>query len=112
MASDPFLTKREGDEQIDGLISVATAEYLGELMGTRGYAPQSNSSESEKIRWARRRLSYLRINTPFIRKEICIDEYVENVETSVGPMQKVHVLMEFDKNAETLLRAKWKDYYL
>ncbi len=109
LASDPYTTKRECDEHIDRLITIATAEYLGELMGERRYAGYDTRSESWQYGWALRRLSGLDITPHFIRQNICSDEFDEIVASSVGPMHKVYVLMEFDKNVEVALRDKWKE---
>ncbi len=109
IASDPYTTNRECDEHIDRLITIATAEYLDELMGERRYAGYDTRSESWQYGWALRRLSGLDITPLFIRQNICTEEFDEVVASSVGPMHKVHVLMEFDKNVEVALRDKWKE---
>ena len=46
----------------------------------------------------------------FIMEKICKDSHPEVVDTSVGPMKKVHVLMEFNYDIQQELREKWISY--
>lgn len=46
----------------------------------------------------------------FVLKEICRQEWVETVDSSVGEMKRVHVLMEFDASIDKQLRGAYRDY--
>jgi hypothetical protein len=50
------------------------------------------------------------ITLDFIRREIAKDEYLETVERSVGPMLKLHTLVEFSPSVDRELRNYWDSY--
>jgi len=52
----------------------------------------------------------LGIGIDYIYREICRDEYVENLEASFGPMKQVYLLLEFDPPIEQHLRDVWRQY--
>jgi hypothetical protein len=52
----------------------------------------------------------LGIGMDYIYREICRDEYVEELEASFGPMVQVYVLLEFDPSIEQHLGDVWRQY--
>ena len=50
------------------------------------------------------------ISLSYVMKEICRESYTETVDSSVGEMKKVHVLMEFTQSADDHLLLTWKTY--
>lgn len=49
----------------------------------------------------------LGIGPDYILREICRDEFTGSIESSVGDMKKVHVLLEFDENVDNHLLDAW-----
>jgi hypothetical protein len=52
----------------------------------------------------------LGIGIDYIYREICRDEFVQSLETSVGPMKQVYLLLEFDPPIEQHLGDVWRQY--
>lgn len=74
--SDPYTTKQEADVALNYQMMEVTRRYLEKLD-----VPLPDQ---------------LPLDTAYIRLKICKDEFTEVLDTSVGPMRRVHVLMEFD----------------
>jgi hypothetical protein len=47
------------------------------------------------------------IGLDYVFREICRDEFTTTVDSSVGDMKKVHVLMEFNPQVDQLLLEAW-----
>jgi hypothetical protein len=113
--SDPFSTDDECRRQLDGRMSVITCEYLGELLGINDSLGRSGGPVGEGFAMAM--LRNLGISPVYIRKNICRDEYIEHIGSSVdqmigsgfGQMRRIHVLMEFDDAVQADLKKRWKD---
>ena len=114
--SDPFSTDDECRRQLDGRMKVITCEYLGELLGISNSWPDRPIEEG----FATAMLRGLGISPVYIRKNICRDEYIEHIGSSVdqmigngfGQMRRIHVLMEFDDAVQSDLKERWKDSQL
>ncbi len=89
VTSDPYTTKEECDAALDSQLVQATDRYVDELLG-----PQAH------------RLVPVDIGT--IRHAVCREEYVETLDTSVGPMRRVHVLLAFDERLRDSLRDRYR----
>ncbi len=50
------------------------------------------------------------ISLSTIMKDICRESYTETLDSSVGEMKKVHVLMEFTPAVEKHLQQEWNSY--
>jgi hypothetical protein len=97
VSSDPFVTEAECRRQLEQeLLPQAVSNRLEILLPSK----------------LRRKVevddpAHFGINTDFILRDICVDEFTTTVDTSVGPMKKVYVLLEFDKYADAELMNKW-----
>jgi hypothetical protein len=87
VVSDPWATKRECDAALNAQLLDATQNYLAARLGER--APER-----------------LPVDLAYIRHRVCQDEYTEILDTSVGPMRRVHVLLEFDEPVARDLLAR------
>ncbi|MCA9248876.1 MAG: hypothetical protein KDA42_17235 [Planctomycetales bacterium] len=88
VVSDPYLTRLECEEALDPQLLETARRYVDELLGAD----------------ARR---YVDLDVATVRSRIATEEYMEQIDSSVGPMQRVHVLLEFDD----ALRADFKEQY-
>lgn len=93
LASDPFATedecRRELDEKmqkivIDRAIELSHASFLGNRFGDPD-------------------LHNLGLGEDYIRRELCTDEFIDVIDTSVGEMKKSYVLLEFNEAQDALL---------
>ena len=88
LVSDPFSTRKEGEDSLDPAFRRLAASYLAEFLGPD--AARFVSLDLDKLR---RRAT----------KEV----FVEPLETSVGSMRRVHLLVEFDKSLRAELEADY-----
>ncbi len=84
--SDPYTTRQECE--------VAIGDQL--LQVTRGYLQRLGGPLPDE----------LPVDLAYVRQEICQDEWVEVLDSSVGPMRRLHVLMEFDRNVAEQLKDR------
>lgn len=87
VVSDPYTTKRECDAALNEQLLDATQSYLAARLGER--APEE-----------------VPVDLAYIRHRVCKNEYTEIMDTSVGPMRRVHVLLEFDEPTARDLMAR------
>jgi hypothetical protein len=55
-------------------------------------------------------LESLNIGTDYILRELCTEEYVEQVQASFGPMLRAYTLLELTPSQDAALLARWKSY--
>lgn len=93
LESDPFATeeecRRELDEKmqkivVDRAIELSHATFRGNRFGDPN-------------------LYNLGLGEDYIRRELCTDEFVDVIDTSVGEMKKSYVLLEFNEAQDALL---------
>ena len=55
-------------------------------------------------------LAYLGLGGDYVRRELCTDEYVDVVDSSVGEMRKTYSLVEFNEAQDQLLIDRARSY--
>lgn len=97
VASDPFVTEAECRRQLESeLLPNVVSNRLEQLL---------ESKIHRKVRVEN--LVQYGIGMDFILSEICADEFTATVDSSVGPMKKIYVLMEFNSWVDGAIVAKW-----
>lgn len=97
VSSDPFVTEAECRRQLEQeLLPQAVSNRLEILLPSK---VRRKVEVDDPAQYG--------INTDFILRDICVDEFAATVDTSVGPMKKVHVLLEFGQSEDDALTAKW-----
>lgn len=100
ISSDPFVTEAECRRQLEQeLLPQAVSNRLEILLPSK---VRRKVEVNDPAQYG--------INTDFILREICVDEFTATVDTSVGPMKKVHVLMEFGQWEDNALVSKWMQH--
>jgi hypothetical protein len=101
VSSDPFTTPAECRSQLRHKVEAIVAAHLGKL------ARQANGGRHVEVP----NLDWLGISPEYIAAELCSQgEYVETITTSVGPMKRVHTLVEFAPPQEQYLLDRWLGY--
>jgi hypothetical protein len=97
VTSDPFVTEAECRRQLETeLLPEVVSNRLEQLLPSKVHRKVQVDD-----------LAQYGIGLDFILRDICVDEFTATVDTSVGPMKKVHVLMEFDKSIDNALVSTW-----
>ena len=55
-------------------------------------------------------LSDLGLGGDYVRRELCTDEYIDVVDSSVGEMRKTYSLVEFNESQDALLIDRARSY--
>ncbi len=97
--SDPFYSEDECFDQLEEKFEEEVRERLTKILP---------ATQKADIRGAS--LAELGIPLSFVMKEICRESHTTLVDSSVGTMKTVHVLMEFDGSVEQELRSDWIAY--
>jgi hypothetical protein len=98
--SDPFVTEAECRRQLENeLLPEVVSNRLEQLLPSKVHRKVQIDN-----------LAQYGIGLDFILREICVDEFTATVDTSVGPMKKVHVLMEFGQWEDNALVSKWMQH--
>jgi hypothetical protein len=96
--SEPFSTVDECYEQLERRFPVEVQRRLEKLVP---------ASQSRLV--GAHSLDDMGITLDYIMREICQEEFSETLDSSsVGPMKRVHVLMEFTPAVEDHLRGSWQ----
>jgi len=96
LTSDFFVTKTECQLQLEQKLMQAVARRVEQLVASEvGYEVEVKSPLA------------LGIGLDTIFRDICREEYTGTVETSVGEMKQVHLLLEFDPSMDQNLRTAW-----
>ena len=99
VVSDPYVTADEGRNEVDDKMKQIVIQRIFSHSGvfTRG----SSISTFEQ----------LGLGSDYVRRELCTDEYVEPVQSSVGEMKRVYALLEFNEAQDQLLIDRAKFYF-
>ncbi|MEM8946668.1 MAG: hypothetical protein AAGD11_15955 [Planctomycetota bacterium] len=93
--SDPYATSDDCYQALeDGKLREEVNRRLDEFVTDR-YRPS---------------LERLGLGPSFIWREVCREVWVEQLDTSVGEMQRVHVLLEFDPSVDRQISRAYRDY--
>ncbi len=97
VASDPFVTEAECHRQLEQQqIPEAVTRRMESLAASQVSRPVTIGSP----------LDY-GMGIDYILREIARDEFVGTVDSSVGEMKKVHVLLEFTPGVDQMLKETW-----
>ncbi len=97
VASDPFVTEAECRRQLEReQIPHVVARHIGYLASAKmGYSVTIPSPLT------------VGIGLDYIFREICRDEFTGTIDSSVGEMKKIHVLLEFNPHIDQHLTEAW-----
>jgi hypothetical protein len=93
LESDPFATEEECRRELD--------EKMQKLVLDR--AIELSQASFSGNRFGDPNLHNLGLGEDYIRRELCTDEFVDTVDSSVGEMKKSYVLLEFNEAQDALL---------
>lgn len=99
VTSDPYSTEDECYDQLEADFYAEVETFLQQILPE----PQSDRINQQTV-------TAMGVPLRFIMKDICQKSYTEIVDSSIGPMKKVHVLMEFDSEVEQKLLETWRSY--
>jgi len=98
VVSDPFLTveecRRDADSKMQNVALNRACELSG--AGTRRSGPAT--------------LADLGLGGDYVRRELCTDEYIDVVDSSVGEMRKTYSLVEFNESQDAMLVDRARSY--
>jgi hypothetical protein len=98
VVSDPFLTaeecRRDADEKMQNLALNRAGELSGALTRRTGSAT----------------LADLGLGGDYVRRELCTDEFIDVINSSVGEMLKTYSLVEFNESQDALLVDRARSY--
>ena len=98
VVSDPFLTVEECRRDADGKMQNVALNRACELSG----AGTRRSGAAT--------LADLGLGGDYVRRELCTDEYIDVVDSSVGEMRKTYSLVEFNESQDALLIDRARSY--
>jgi hypothetical protein len=97
VASDPWATEEECRQQlVENVLPQTIAKRIEYLAPSRVHRKVTVADPP-----------MLGIGPDYILREICRDEFTGVVDSSVGEMKKIHVLLEFDENIDNYLVDAW-----
>jgi len=99
LVSERFVTEDECYQQLEQRFQAVVQVRLQQLLAGLPGSPYAIPAPGE-----------LGIGLHYIMSNICIKAFPETVDTSVGEMKRVHVLMEFDATVDDQLRNSWQRY--
>jgi hypothetical protein len=97
VVSDPFVSveecRRDADRKMQNLALNRASELSGAATRRMGIAEFVD----------------LGLGADYPRRELCTDEFVDTIDSSVGEMKQVYALLEFNESQDALLvdRARW-----
>jgi hypothetical protein len=98
VTSDPYLTaeecRQDADEKMQNLALNRAAELSGAATRRTGAAS----------------LADLGLGADYVRRELCTDEYIDVIDSSVGEMRKTYSLVEFNEAQDALLVDRARSY--
>ena len=98
VTSDPYLTAEECRQDADEKMRNLALNRATELSGA---AARRNGAAS---------LADLGLGGDYVRRELCTDEYVDVIDSSVGEMRKTYSLVEFNEAQDALLVDRARSY--
>ena len=93
ITSDPFTSSFECERDLDQKLADAVASYVSNLLGPE----------------AARRVELAPVEA---RQQIVADQWMESLDTSVGPMKRMHAQLQFDQDVQELFRKRWQEAVL
>jgi hypothetical protein len=98
VVSDPFLTveecRRDADSKMQNLAINRACQLSGAGSRRTGAAA----------------LADLGLGADYVRRELCTDEYIDVIDSSVGEMRKTYSLVEFNETQDALLVDRARSY--
>lgn len=98
VVSDPFLTVEECRRDADSKMQHVALNRACELSG----AGTRRSGAAT--------LADLGLGGDYVRRELCTDEYIDVIDSSVGEMRKTYSLVEFNESQDALLIDRARSY--
>lgn len=99
VVSDPFVSvdecRRDADQKMQNLTLNRAAELSGADMARRAHAAV---------------LEDLGLGADYARRELCTDEFVDVIDSSVGEMRQTYALLEFNETQDALLVDRSRAY--
>ena len=94
VCSGPFATEAEANHELDRLLKQKSDEYIAEQLGN-SLAPQLVGYDIAKI-----------------KRELVKPQnvYHEQIQVSIGPMQRVHALLEFSPDFRSNIQRQWTSW--
>jgi hypothetical protein len=99
VVSDPYLTAEESRRDADQKMQNLTLNRAGELSGAS--LARRNGAAA---------LADLGLGGDYVRRELCTDEFIDVIDTSVGEMRKTYSLLEFNEAQDALLIDRARSY--
>lgn len=93
LESDPFATEEECRRELDAKMQKVVVERAIEL----------SHASFRGNRFGDPNLYNLGLGEDYIRRELCTDEFLDVIDSSVGEMKKSYVLLEFNEAQDALL---------
>lgn len=98
VTSDPYLTAEECRQDADEKMQNLALNRAAELSGA---ATRRNGAAS---------LADLGLGGDYVRRELCTDEFIDVIDSSVGEMRKTYSLVEFNEAQDALLVDRARSY--
>lgn len=98
VVSDPFLTVEECRRDADSKMQNVALNRAYELSGA-GTRRDGGAT-----------LADLGLGGDYVRRELCTDEYIDAIDSSVGEMRKTYSLVEFNEAQDALLVDRARSY--
>lgn len=99
VVSDPFVSLEECRRDADRKMQDLTLHRAAELSG---------ASMSRRLEAAM--LEDLGLGADYARRELCTDEFVDVIDSSVGEMKQTYALLEFNESQDALLVDRARAY--
>jgi hypothetical protein len=114
VVAGPYATPEECYAKTDELLKIATDNYVKQFSGGRRddqslTTAQQGSPLVKIMNFRSNALEQMGIDVAYIRREIAKDEYLETVDSSVGPMKNLYTLMEFSPDVDRELHLRWDE---
>jgi hypothetical protein len=114
LVTEEWSTEPECQRAADIGLLLKTYEHVQRLVGDsfdrRWPDYRLIAGEPGEVNYRLDQLRSAGITVDFIRREIAKAEYLETVNRSVGPMMKLHTLVEFTPSVDRDLRRYWDSY--
>jgi hypothetical protein len=98
VSSGPYQTLDECYQELENEMRSVVAKRIAELATT-----------DTGLTVATPQLDRVHVGVDHILRELCVDEYHETVESSVGDMKKAYALLSFTAPQDEWLLDRWKD---
>lgn len=110
IATDEFVTADECQRQADEKMMEAVANYMRKFAGETVDPVLVRTSYNAEPTKKYLALEQMGIDVDFIRHEIAPYDYLETVQRSFGPMQKLYIQLEYSAPIQEELRRRWEEH--